>query len=329
MSRSTKLSWTTVTRSGKQPVILRTRWNQQGFFGTSTAANMTTAPTSSSVIPAKPHSTTSFKSSVPPFRQSEKSSSVVIPIVDLALPLDQVGRQIHKACTTVGFFYVANHGVSETLCTTVLEQARYMFTHLTETEKDDISVANSNSYRGYQRMGVNVTKNVRDGHEALDLVSESKAAQRNNTTNNNHHGLTNYGYNQWPNPQRFPDLRPTIEQYITEMNRTGKQLADATSIGLGLHENFFQPYFTDAYWSMRLIRYPSSRGGDTNNLQQDYQYGVGEHTDYGVFTMILCDNVPNTLQIRPKYGGGGKSSSSSSSGWQFVDPIPGTFICSK
>jgi len=52
-------------------------------------------------------------------------------------------------------------------------------------------------------------------------------------------------------------------------------------------------------------------------VKESYEYGVGEHTDYGVFTMILCDNVPNTLQIRLK----------GSTQWQLVDPIPGTFIC--
>jgi isopenicillin N synthase-like dioxygenase len=43
----------------------------------------------------------------------------------------------------------------------------------------------------------------------------------------------------------------------------------------------------------------------------------GEHTDYGVFTMILCDDVKGTLQIRMK----GQSE------WINVDPVPGGFIC--
>lgn len=43
----------------------------------------------------------------------------------------------------------------------------------------------------------------------------------------------------------------------------------------------------------------------------------GEHTDYGVFTMILCDDVKGTLQIRRK----GQSQ------WVDVDPVPNGFIC--
>ena len=237
-----------------------------------------------------------------------------VPIVDLSLPLTDVGVQIHQACTTTGFFYLANHGVSSALCDNVLEQARHMFTTLTEEQKEAISVAHSNSYRGYQRMGVNVTSQQRDGHEALDLVSESKDAQRPPG-----YALTNYGQNQWPDPAIVPDLRPTIEQYIAAMNTVGQRLANATSLGLGLGPDFLRPYFTDPYWSMRLIRYPSVKDGAENdeNDSDAYDFGVGEHTDYGVFTMILCDNVPGTLQIRPK----------GTSDYRWVDPIPDTFIC--
>lgn len=234
-------------------------------------------------------------------------------MVDMSLPQDQVGRQIHEACTTVGFFYLSNHGVKDDLLQAVLTQARTMFDQLSDEEKEAISVANSNSYRGYQHLGVNVTSHVRDGHEALDLVSESDAALL--VDRFPQHGLTNYGENQWPNPQRFPLLRPTIEKYIEEMNKLGKRLADATSLGLGLGPDFFRPFFTDAYWSMRLIRYPAAASQQT--ISESYDYGVGEHCDYGVFTMILCDHVPHTLQIRPK----------GSHEWEWVDPISGTYIC--
>ena len=265
--------------------------------------------TTSSCPPVSMQQRPATKTTLPGKQSSEKS---VVSIVDMSLPLDQVGKQIHRACTSTGFFYLANHGVSEDLCHSVLWQAREMFDKLSAEDKEAISVAHSNSYRGYQRMGVNVTRDKRDGHEALDLVSESKAA----LVRSDEHpkGLTNYGRNQWPNPDLLPLLQPTIEAYIREMNYLGKRLADATSLGLGLGPDFFRPYFSDAYWSMRLIRYP---GVSQHNNDYPYEYGVGEHCDYGVFTMILCDHVPRTLQIRTK----------GSNTWEFVDPIPGTFIC--
>jgi isopenicillin N synthase-like dioxygenase len=67
---------------------------------------------------------------------------------------------------------------------------------------------------------------------------------------------------------------------------------------------------------MRMIRYPGVDEKDDNN-NKSYKFGVGEHTDYGIFTMILCDNVKGTLQIRPR----------NTSTWIDVDPVPNGFIC--
>ncbi|CAB9507284.1 Probable 2-oxoglutarate-dependent dioxygenase [Seminavis robusta] len=174
-----------------------------------------------------------------------------VPVVDMSLPDHQVGAAVHHACTTVGFFHIVNHGVSETLRNTVLEEARNMFRNLSEEQKETFSVAHSNSYRGYQRIGVNITSEQPDGHEGFDLISESTRAAI------DHGCLTNYGHNLWPDPQWVPRLRPTLEEYISQMNTVGNRLMAAASIGLGLGRDYFQPYFTDPYWTMRLIRYPA------------------------------------------------------------------------
>lgn len=228
-----------------------------------------------------------------------------VPIIDLSLPPAQLGAAVHKACTTVGFFHVVNHDISPDLQTRVLDAARRFFA-LPLEKKEALSVANSNSYRGYQRVGVNITKSKLDGHEALDLLSESRRADRHRAD-----GLTNYGQNQWPNPKDLPDLRPMLEEeYIPQMSQVGNKLLSAAALGLGLGHDFFRPYFTDSYWSMRLIQYPAANA-------DDYEFGCGEHSDYGVFTMILCDTVQNTLQIRPK----------GQADWVTVDPMEGGFIC--
>jgi isopenicillin N synthase-like dioxygenase len=87
----------------------------------------------------------------------------------------------------------------------------------------------------------------------------------------------------------------------------------AASRGLGLDPSFFDPYFDDAFWSMRMIRYPPPP-----MEHDDFDFGVGQHTDYGVYKMIVrCDDIPGTLQIRSR---GGKD-------WIDVDPVPGGFLC--
>jgi isopenicillin N synthase-like dioxygenase len=249
---------------------------------------------------------------------TNESSNLVVPIVDMSLAQQELGKAVHEACTTVGFFHLVNHGVSETLRSKVLEEARNMFTSLSPEQKETFSVANSNSYRGYQRMGVNITSHKQDGHEGFDLMSESpRAIRASNNTKDPFHGLTNHGQNQWPDPKWVPHLRPTLEQYIYEMNMVGNRLMSASSTGLGLGPDYFKPFFTDPYWTMRLIRYPAAPPDKTAD---NYDYGVGEHCDYGVFTMILADPVRDTLQIRPK-------NNHNRDEWWTVDPLEGGFIC--
>ncbi|KAL3909504.1 MAG: hypothetical protein SGILL_008063 [Bacillariaceae sp.] len=236
-----------------------------------------------------------------------EDSSSPVSIIDMALSEEEIGDSIHHACTTSGFFIIVNHGVSEELCTNIMQQARSLFS-LSEKDKQAISVEHSDSYRGFQNMGVNVTNGELDGHEALDLISESKRAIIPNRS------ITNYGQNLWPSSLLLPDFRPTTEKYVEAMNQVGLRLMNACSRGLGLDPSFFEPYFDDAYWSMRMIRYP---GVEDASNDKDYQFGVGEHTDYGVFTMILADSVKGTLQIRPR----------NTSEWIDVDPIPNGFVC--
>ena len=295
-----------------------------------------------------------------------------VPIVDLSLPIEKVGKDLHEACTTVGFFHLVNHGVSDKLRNDVLDEARRMFIELTPKQKESFSVEHSNSYRGYQRLGVNITKDQMDGHEGFDIVSESERAIRNPLHPD---GITNFGHNLWPDPNWMPSLRPTIDQYVTEMNTVGMKLLQAASIGLGLPKDYFLPYFEDPYWSMRLIRYPPSSVSDpvpntastdvTNDFDgqpssssssssskinindsiiDEFEYGVGTHTDYGVFTMILCEEVNDTLQILPKRRTASgtilrrredddeeeekeERQQQQDECWLTVDAIPGGFVC--
>jgi isopenicillin N synthase-like dioxygenase len=190
----------------------------------------------------------------------------------MSLSEEALGDAIHDACSRVGFFIIVNHGVSEELRNNVLRQARKLFTELSDGEKEAISVEHSNSYRGYQKLGVNVTKGRVDGHEALDLVSESSRADRTMYINGRPTDLTNYGKNQWPDPTRLPDFRTTTETYIGQMQEVGKRLMAGCSRGLGLHPSYFEPYFDDPYWTMRMIRYPPQQ----QHEEVGYDFGVGE-----------------------------------------------------
>ncbi|WVZ22874.1 hypothetical protein V8G54_001418 [Vigna mungo] len=90
----------------------------------------------------------------------------------------EVVRQLDKACTEAGFFYVKGHGVPETLLKEVRDVTRRFF-ELPYEEKAKIQITPAAGYRfawftGYQRIGQNITKGVPDMHEAIDLMDQSR-----------------------------------------------------------------------------------------------------------------------------------------------------------
>jgi hypothetical protein len=218
--------------------------------------------------------------------------SSVVPIIDMSLSEQEIGDCIHHACTTDGFFIVVKHGVSADLCSRILQQAKLLFTVLSPQDKEAISIKHSNSYRGYQGMGVNITNGLPDGHEALDLISESTKAMILPTTRHDSslppNLLTNFGKNQWPDPNLLPDFRSTTEEYINAMQTLGQRLMGACSRGLGLDPTYFEPYFDDAYWTMRMIRYPVQHDNNHNtSINKEYDFGVGKEMSQ----LLYCKKV--------------------------------------
>jgi len=248
---------------------------------------------------------------------SSSSSAVRLPIVDLSLVTNErvIGQSLHEACTTFGFFYLVGHGIPATLRQSVLEQGRTFFEAET-ADKESISAENSHSFRGYQRLKVNQTNGQQDLHEGLDIFSESTRGQVEGVP-------SNHGRNQWPDETQFPNFQSTVEDYASRMQHVGDRLMRACALGLELGDaNYFAPYFEDPFWNMRLVYYPQRQGP---TLPQDKEaldgggLGVGEHTDYGIFTMILAEeeHSHNTLQVRLPH----------SSEWVYVQPLPGAMIC--
>uniref|UniRef100_A0A7S4S1K1 Fe2OG dioxygenase domain-containing protein n=1 Tax=Alexandrium monilatum TaxID=311494 RepID=A0A7S4S1K1_9DINO len=237
--------------------------------------------------------------------------------VSLAAPLVRLGRgrapgspeqrrvlgaQVHAACRDVGFFQVTGHGVEPELRAAVLASAARFF-ELGAGAKDAVSIRRSRSWRGYQRVGENITQEAPDWHEALDLYSESAQA-----ANSAHEGA-----NQWP--REVPTLRPAVERYVAEMRQLGADLMRLIALGLQLPEDHFDRDFDDSFWCLRAIRYPPSGGERTAQA-----LGVGEHTDYGCLTLLMADDQleggVGALQVRDRRGE-----------WVHLEAEPGAIMC--
>jgi isopenicillin N synthase-like dioxygenase len=106
-------------------------------------------------------------------------------------------------------------------------------------------------------------------------------------------------------------LRDAVLGHLAAMTELGHALAGALSLSLGLPE----PYLADHYTAepltlFRIFSYPP----DPTPAGGPARWGVGEHTDYGLLTILLQDGTGG-LEVRGR------------DGWVAVPPLPGALVC--
>jgi len=127
---------------------------------------------------------------------------------------------------------------------------------------------------------------------------------------NNKPHVQMHGTNQWPDPSEFPDFPEIVLGYMAALTELGHVLMSGVALSLGLAENYFRERFTsEPFTPFRLFHYPSDPSSDGTE-----RWGVGEHPDYGVLTILATDDVPG-LEVRNR-----------ADRWVKVPPIPGAFI---
>jgi isopenicillin N synthase-like dioxygenase len=112
-------------------------------------------------------------------------------------------------------------------------------------------------------------------------------------------------------PENLPEFRSVVLTYLDEMTRLGHTLMTGIALSLGLEGSyFFEHYTADPLVLFRIFNYPP----DLTAGSSEPSWGVGEHTDYGLLTILKQDNVGG-LEVK------------SQGQWIPAPPIPGSFIC--
>ena len=110
-------------------------------------------------------------------------------------------------------------------------------------------------------------------------------------------------------PAQVPELRDTVLPFLDAMTTLGHRLAWGMAVGLGLEPGWFHEHLTaDPLILFRIFRYPPEA------KEPEPNWGVAEHTDYGLLTMLRQD-TSGGLQVHAP------------SGWIDAPPLPGTFVC--
>ncbi len=229
-----------------------------------------------------------------------------IPIVDVhdlisgASGKTLVAEQLGRACRESGFFYVVGHGVDASLQQSLQEESRRFFAQDVETKMCIRMALGGRAWRGYFRVGDELTSGKPDQKEGLYYGAELPAD----------HPLVKAGTPlHGPNlfPAEMPNLRDAVLAYMAALTKLGHRLMAGLALGLGLEETYFEKHVTgDPLTLFRIFSYPPPRDPGL--------WGVGEHTDYGLLTILLQDDAGG-LEVRSR------------SKWVAAPPVPGSFVC--
>ena len=233
-----------------------------------------------------------------------------VPVIDIrALGTDagdsSIGGMIDAACRETGFFVIVGHDIDPSLFG-VLDAAARRFFALPETVKGEISMSvGGRAWRGWFPLGGEVTSGIPDRKEGLYFGEELA-----DTDPRVRAGTPLHGRNLFP--ADVPEMGPAVLAWMDALTALGHRLMSAIAVGLGLPIDWFRAHLTaDPTVLFRIFRYP-----DTHEvtLSGAGEWGVAEHTDYGLLTMLAQDDCGG-LQVHGRQG------------WIDVDPVPNSFVC--
>ncbi|MYR06609.1 isopenicillin N synthase family oxygenase [Gordonia sp. SID5947] len=247
----------------------------------------------------------------------ESGGGFVVPTVDISAYVGQgtaaarqaVAHAVDEACAAVGFIQIVGHGIPASVIDG-LTCAVDDFFGLDPEDKQRYRVCGAN--RGYTApkteslslsAGVESAARMNDFFEAFNIGVEARSFT----------GLdldeADYGINLWPDIEGY---RSRIEAYFDAAQRVAGTLTDIFADALGVEPDFFERLTDHSIDVLRMNNYALPPGTDVT-LDGELT-GMGEHTDFGIVTVLWADQVRG-LQVLARDGS-----------WNDVTPAAGALL---
>jgi isopenicillin N synthase-like dioxygenase/RNA:NAD 2'-phosphotransferase (TPT1/KptA family) len=228
-----------------------------------------------------------------------------IPIIDISGNEADVIEQLRYACEVVGFMQIRGHGVPEELMAAHMELQKQFFA-LPQESKDRLKLNDDCPVRGYfGKGGENLDKVLGDEVDAAKGQEVSGKGRKDNKealdTNGVPWAKPNGGYvaNVFGMPSRLPPddevprFQEILEEYSRHMFSLSQKLLSLMAQVLGLPKDFFAKHLDNPVATHRLLHYwPLTDVHKT--------IGVGEHTDYGLLTILKQDSTGGLQVLNAK-----------------------------
>lgn len=227
----------------------------------------------------------------------------VSPLVSGAGEMEVAG-EIRRACRESGFFYAVGHGVDETLVSELDRHARRFFARPLEEKLEIRMERGGRAWRGYFPAGAELTSGWPDQKEGIYFGSELPDDHPKVRAGTPLHGRNLF-------PSDMPELRESVLGYMDQMTALAHSLMRGMAASLGLKPSYFSDRYTkDPLVLFRIFHYPS-----LPPASGDPSWSVGEHTDYGLLTIVRLDDCGG-LEVKSPRGE-----------WVEAPPIAGSFLC--
>ncbi len=231
-----------------------------------------------------------------------------LPVLDLsrldAGPTEAAafGEELRQVMHEVGFFYLAGHGVPQQLTDDLLQISQRFFA-LSDDEKLAIENVHSAQFRGYTRVGGELTAGGVDWREQIDIGVDRPAVPKGED-------VADYWRLEGPNlwPAALPQMQPIVAEWNDRLAAISLRLLRVLAIALGADEDVFDAAFAQRPFAMlKIVRYPGESDPEPKQ-------GVGAHRDGGVLTLLLVEPGKGGLQVEHE------------GEWIDAPSLPGTFV---
>jgi len=225
------------------------------------------------------------------------TSETPIPIVSI-LPFTNssdpsarlfTAKALTKACRSVGFVYITDHGVPAAKIAEAFAWSKKLFALTKEDKMKALHPPGSAVHRGYSYPGlekvsdvlaeevgdegVEALRNVPDFKESYEIGSDEYADQP----------------NQWLPEDVLPGFREFMTEFYWECERFTRVLLKALALGIGLEdENYLVKFHSRHENQLRLLHYPPL---PAENLEKELVKRMPAHTDWGSLTILFQDEV--------------------------------------
>src|SRR5699024_10038617 len=159
--------------------------------------------------------------------------------------------RLRAICHEIGFLRLVDHGVDPTFLADYFDAMRAFF-DLPDDLKARIDKNRSPWFRGWERVGSELTDNRIDHREQVDVWTGLDP--RPEPVDPPYLRLE--GPNQWPDDKIAPGFRKLVERFQDEMAAISDHLLTAMSLGLGLAADHLDAVFGSRPMSLvKLIHY--------------------------------------------------------------------------